>query len=417
MSRFFVGRLAQHALVSVAALLSCGYVYNACITETSFFKTSDRASPLLAPVSQKVNARILIEENKVILQSKSDSKSVKLRDNIQDILRRAPINETALLHHALSDTDANNTIRDITALQSAKTRRARNVTVRQKILQYNLSRENFTEALAEIDLLLRLDSKNRDLYISYLSAIYTQKSGRDLINARMNKAPLWANSFLAHQIQNAHPSTLSSLEPIIQKYILANPKQRSSLNRYVARLIKLNLYDTAYSAWLNDAGPENISTGPRANWIFNHEFNDIDALQPFNWKFFNSKFNRTEYMMGGGTYSTFKRTNTTLIMSQIVKNRKNALRLTLSHMSDFRSKSQNGDFEWRIICMDAPTIRLATSKVIPRELAKPPKLQSVTFDAPTCDYIRVSLYGIPGIFTQRVSFITNSISLTAAETR
>jgi len=92
--------------------------------------------------------------------------------------------------------------------------------------------------------------------------------------------------------------------------------RQTLLRFYFLQLRRMQLYDMAYKDWTALAEVE--ASGAKDSFIYNREFKELTAPQPFNWRTYERDLARAEIETGGSLYASASAATRSLIAQQLI---------------------------------------------------------------------------------------------------
>lgn len=141
-----------------------------------------------------------------------------------------------------------------------------------------LAQGRVEEALAHLDLLLRIDGVLRPRLFGYLAAQAARPGFREALVRTLATRPSWASEFLLDWA--SQPGSGRDLDAVCRALLAANtPLDGSVRNAWIASLVRDERWTDAWRAWTAPPGPERAS---RTDAMFNGGF-DLEPAGAFDW--------------------------------------------------------------------------------------------------------------------------------------
>lgn len=202
--------------------------------------------------------------------------SAEIRDLALRAIMNDPLNATAfrLLAEVTTNTDQ---IRLL--MQEAFRRSRRESAAAFWLLNDSIYRKDFVSAMRYSDILLRTRPPLEPYVFAYLSFLAEVPEARDLLLAKLEKAPRWRLRFF-----NSLPANLKSVNTLLALVTglkdKAKPVLPTEIKAYVNFLIRRGQVDIAYDVWLQflpSADLENLG------FLTNANFQNQPSGLPFDW--------------------------------------------------------------------------------------------------------------------------------------
>lgn len=409
--------IIRHIIVWGLAFWLAVIVVKSCFTRIyigSDFEKSLALSPHYSEALIKKNSALI---NEVGFDNLSPADKDLITANAATILRKAPLNDDALNQVALLDIAEPVEFTNADRLIIAKARNARNRSTLRQLLKFYLEQSMFDNVLEEVDLLIRLDKKNTDNYHAILDAVYQTPGGKISIHDGLDEKSAWGHSFLMRAIRNADAEEIFKLQAPIERQISLDTDFKGNLpliSTFVTELVTDGQLDYAYDYWKKFFPKYTDSFAFEKSAVFNPDFKNIEVARPFNWSIYNSANVSTEFERDGGLFVSFNDSKPRFVARQFAKIPQGAV-LDISFDARLKYKAQQGDFEWRVLCLQTNE-RLLTLSAL--ELIKTSNSQAEgqrLINDENCSYIDVQLWGLPGVFKDRISMTVNSFDLVVAQ--
>lgn len=150
------------------------------------------------------------------------------------------------------------------------------------LFRAHLDARRYEEAFLHADALLRRQTEFTEQLFPLLARTMNDPSSIPPLGERLAKQPSWRMNFLQGVIFS-HPDPAAPFG-LMQEIKAAGGELTPIETRvYLARLIRDQLYEEAYLAWLLFL-PDDIST--RVTHIYDGDFDSFPDAQPFGWNFF-----------------------------------------------------------------------------------------------------------------------------------
>lgn len=409
--------ILRNIIVWALTLCLAVIIVKSCLSRIFLDSNVERSlsvSPNYSEALIKKNSALI---NEIGQNNFSPADKKRITANAAKILQSAPLNDDALNHVALLDIAEPIEFTNADRLIIAKARNARNRNTLRQLLKFYLEQSMFDNVLEEVDLLLRLDKKNTDNYHAFLDAIYQTPGGKISIHDALNEKSSWGHSFLMRAIRAADADGIFTLQTPIERQISLDTEFTGNLplvSAFVTELVTDGHLDFAYDYWRKSYPEYMDGFAFEDAAIFNPSFNDIDVARPFNWTVYNSASVSTEFDRSGGLFVSFNDSKPRFVARQFAKIAPDAV-LEINHEARLKYKAQQGDFEWRVLCLQTNK-RLVTLSAL--ELAKTSPNEAKAYrltNEENCAYIDVQLWGLPGVFKDRISMTVKSFNLTASQ--
>lgn len=379
--------------------------------------TSSKMSKMLSGISKY--SETLITQNYSLLEPGartgiSDIDKAMISKNAVEILRKAPLNDDVLLQVAVSDffeTGAY-TYSMLGKLNEAKSRNARNRRTLQHLFNSHILSENYDEALRELDLLLRLNPSNSESYHQLLDRMYETALGKKAINDQLKADPRWSSKFLQHSISISDRKNLKDLKGPISFYLRkdkGNEKTLGLVSLFLKKLVALDELEEAYKFWNDNYFDQSETLTPLTTTVINPSFLKLQMPAPFNWRIYRSSSTSIEFDPSGGMFVSFNDNMPQLIAYQYTKI--DAPLFIVKFDADLNFSARQGDFEWRLKCLKNGQKLTTISVVDAMKMSEIEAIQTLDITVKDCPFIDIQLWGVPGVFNDRISMILRQFDL------
>ena len=383
--------------------------------------TSSKMSKMLFGISKY--SETLIAQNYSLLEPGtraeiSDVDKARISKNAAEVLRKAPLNDDVLLQVAVSDffeTGAY-TYSMSRKLNEAKFRNARNRKTLQHLFNFHILSGNYDEALRELDLLLRLNPSNSESYHQLLDRMYETPLGKTAINDYLKTDPRWSYKFLKHSISISDRKSLKDLKGPISFHLRkdkGNEKTLELVSLFLKKLVALDEFEEAYKFWNDNYFDQSETLTPLTTTVINPSFLKLEMPAPFNWRIYRSSSTSIEFDLSGGMFVSFNDNRPQLIAYQYTKIDAPLFMVKLD--ADLNFSARQGDFEWRLKCLKSGQTLTTISVVDASKMSAIDSIQTLDFTAKDCPFIDIQLWGVPGVFNDRISMILRQFDLIVAD--
>ena len=323
-------------------------------------------------------------------------------------LKRSPLSSDALQAIVLAEFVTTGHIKNIPMVEEALSRNGRNRSALRSLLMMNLQNNNVSQALENIEDLFRLDPDKYEYFTQILKAIYQSEEHRGVLLKNLSVSPNWSYRFLVETLPVLRPEDVEDWDTVLRKIVHTDRLRVGDFIQkvYANKLISFGMYEKAYDFWLNSHPDQDRST--HSEFLFNSDFQSVDAYAPFNWVLKNNDQISLEYELDGGLFISFKSNKKTLLLSQYTPYSTNVRQLAFDY--NFKSDDDAGYFEWEFRCVESAELLFAyrfdestahqngTYNEIPRPLNN-------------CKFVKAELYGIPGRYPKRQTLTIQSIRI------
>jgi len=252
-------------------------------------------------------------------------------------------------------------------------------------LAYNALNNGNAEQFVELYLpLFDLDKGNRRIYARAMAYHANDNAIRSIIDKRLSGGTGWSGLY-QEELLEVYRGDLNDLVPTYQN----TPKNQYFL---LNKFIQNGNIDGAYRAFKKFVGFDDTST---EQLVYDSQFDKLNGPRPFNWEI-NASL--AEIDNNGKLVATFFGRNRPEFASQILPIEPGNYLLEAG-MSGYASK-EAGRFGWSIECVGEQKIFEGLG---PITLSAKAQIFSAEFSVPEdCDFIHLSLSGLPGDFPQSV---------------
>lgn len=342
-----------------------------------------------------------------------------VENNVKHILKTNPLSSDALAHIAAKNmideglfSDSSNLL-----LQESIRRNGRNSFALGTLLYGDITRLNLTEVFKTLENLVRLRPESWSNYSQLVNNLYALPDTRTAIMNELEvNAPIWAYSFFVDKIPSLQIKDVAVWDKTLRKFLVTNEKNTFSnavraqdfvRQIYPNRLVALGEYKKAYE-FVNTSSVEGLAP----NLIMNTQFEMTDKKHPFGWRLISDKNIMSEYDPIGGLFVSYNSLKRGVVLSQYaVELSREPMMISFDY--DFRANDQRGHFEWQFACAVSGEV-FFVHKI--DELSSKNKGQYLTVpERPQgCEFIKVTLSGVPGDYINRLSIMLNSIDIRKA---
>lgn len=357
-------------------------------------------------------------EEQVDLGEDMDVERVHLK--IAKLLRQAPLNDDALVYYGKSlMSQQSREDFDPTIFEIVKSRNPRNRKNLNAILLHALQGGDSDRALDVIDVMYRLDQRNRPALLKVVNSIYNVESGYNAVNSALANRPMWELSFLQSQAQNVTPSNIEKIGKTIALSINLS-EDVSLIKPYVGRLlnglIEAGDTETAYTLWetaTRKAEKQNSLSNKEEPETLNYNptILDIASPAPFNWAFFPTKDTLIEDSVDG-VYFSFAGGESKTVARQYFLPQPGSFKLTIK--ANYRYTDRQGHFSVNLQCVAPWQPHIETK--LDTAVREKPEVSNVLdgFDE-NCSLATLTLIANPGIFSDRIAATFNYIAVEPLE--
>jgi tetratricopeptide (TPR) repeat protein len=182
----------------------------------------------------------------------------------------------------------------------ASTRGPRDLPTLGRLVQYELKRRNYAQALAHIDQILRVEPELSKRLDPVLTALVAQDPA-EVANVLL-KFPPWRSGFLFRLIAKSPES--AALPRLIDR-LRRSPQGLTSdeLSAWLNRLIKRRQWSSAYLSWVESLSP---TASKRIGNVYNGSFELEPSQMGFDWRFGTvpgARVSRTQVTGSDGQYA------------------------------------------------------------------------------------------------------------------
>jgi len=372
----------------------------------------------------------LTAQNLKGLQANGPEYAANVKERALGILKRSQISSTAFSHYALTALLEKNQPLDSKVLNHAFKLNARDRGVARARLILAQQSNDFDVMFEQVQILYRLDNKNRADYDIILSGMLQNPSGRALIEraASEKPSPPWFFTLLTQQIARAKGKSLLSLKDLIDAY----SKSSKNLHRanllyklYVSKLIENEEFDAVESLWFAlkpelDLAERRKRFAPylaettdllgQENVFFNPYFDEIETVEQFNWRLINTRDISSDLQSQGGLFISFRGKNDSIGLRQFFFPSSPSLQWQFSVLAEHTYNADKGAFYGQIRCA-------ADNRVMAQIQFSQSLYYDSVFTVPLslnfqdCPLAYFDLRGRPGIFAQPINMIIHAMTL------
>lgn len=273
-----LGRFSPGGMV-VIVLLLVGFIWIGwrIIADTAGYNTA-AADPETA-LAWKPSEAIALNELAFRELAKSDGDLTAARGLAERALRSNPLDVRALSALGLISERQGSQVRADILMRLSGERTWRDSTTQAWLVNRDIQRGEFEQALSHIDALLRITPGLIEQTFPVLTAFTIDKRTFDALASFIAADPPWRGEFLAklsHQLSDA--GRLMQLYSILKDS--QNPPNATELRPYLDRLIRDGRFAEAYKSWRETLPPKQRTSEV---YPYNGDFSaPIDGL-PFNW--------------------------------------------------------------------------------------------------------------------------------------
>ena len=339
----------------------------------------------------------------------SDSEAEVIKSRAKRAFANAPLNVKAITQIAMVDFLRTLTWTDRSMLLLAKSRNARDRQTLIGLSFIDVRNGNFDALFDTFDLRHRLGNlEDGDLQV--IRGLSTLEEQRPLIEAKLADNPSWGEDYFRAAIPTWGVQDIKDNRQSLFVFLKAQDDdfvRQTLLRFYFLQLRRMQLYDMAYQDW--SALAEVEASGAKDSFIYNREFKELAAPQPFNWRTYEPDLARAEIETGGSLYASASAATRSLIAQQLIT-APIGTPLRFSADARWQYREGQGHFFWRLSCMPQrqPFYDIKMGDADRNS-------GGVSFDVPPlpegCDYQDLQLYSEPGAFNQRISLRVTKVEI------
>lgn len=250
----------------------------------------------------------LLTLDKNLLKKMASKEATGGEFHSNEILRKAPLNDLALLHLAVTKFANSDYSKKVNILKSVRARNIRRRSNLRFLANKALLYGDIEETLVNLEILYRIDFDNYTAYDRIISEIYETPVGRKHINAKLKSAPDWGQRLLHDKMKQSTQDSILFLNESVSVYMMALPTKLRQMNlteNYLNRLISFGYFEEARVFWQSSFVPDPQDENTNG-YIFNPTFSNREVSAPFNWKIFESDKLISENLQGGGVFLSVK---------------------------------------------------------------------------------------------------------------
>lgn len=220
----------------------------------------------------------------------------QMLDVAREGLEATPLAYEPFYIAARAEEQAGRIGRAIRLMEEARRRRPTHSAIRMQLLVYYTQQARYSDALAEMDLLMRRNGELRRLLLPEIAKLLAVEEGREALAEILATDPEWREQFYTVAAQrNVDPADARALVALIRA---RRPQGDLGLeNQLVLQaLAGAGRYGDARQEWL-----EGLPAGERGRHatVFNGGFGDIRAPKPFGWDLQDLEVGRAEIVRDG----------------------------------------------------------------------------------------------------------------------
>ena len=238
--------------------------------------------------------------------------------------------------------------------------------------------------------MFRTDPRQSTAYAGVLAELSRDRRRFERLEQRiLQQRPNWGLQYL-QALAAEGGVALSDKITMYAEYPQAQPV-------LLAQLAREGNWQAAYiifSQWISSGALAREAGVPPLTAPYNPGFVRSEAPVPFNWRLSSRS---AEYLEEGGVYVFFQGRQAETFLSQTFPISPGGWRFMAS-MSGEASET-GGWFSWRLTCADGSR-RLASFDVRALGAASSPQAFDVTLEPGICEFVTLSLVGVPGMFPQ-----------------
>lgn len=338
----------------------------------------------------------------------------KLRQEASDILKLKPIDDGVFLQLAYTSYLKTGYWDQINLLYLGHKRNPRNKNILKALGDAHLREKDVPSAISVLDLLLRLDPENRESYYPILSNLYKTKVGAQKIDTYLFNTPAWGHAFINREINTADLANIESISTSLRQFS-QNNNDTEMLSRIWKRLIKtyvkLGEIQVAYDIWLSRSNQSlNLIDVQNTRGVYDSNFKEPKALQPFNWVLNNGKSYISERNGSGGLFVSFNDVKPRKVAWQVFPLDLDTSQV-LSTQASWNYNNDQAYFEWRLMCSGS---RKILGKLIFDDVRQSGSkiTEPIGISDIDCPFVELQLWGSPGAYSKRISINVASVSVT-----
>ena len=341
-------------------------------------------------------APLLIDEANALFRSPASSPGA-LTAKSRQLLLVFPVSETPLVLAGASAAAQGRIDEVVRNFEAARRRQPRSVPALTWITANDVQTGNYARALANLEILKRLNPEGQAVYAETAAAIAAEPGGQEPF-----RAALFAKQPVALQAL-----TLLNRDSDDFGLLLAlNVHDPARAGVVIQRLQAERGAETAFIAWLSLLPSIEAAS---LQWPYDGAFVGVIAPPPFSWTISRE----AELQQAGGLYISYPGSAS----AKPVFARQTMLvgpgRYVLQADMEGETSKEGAHFEWTISCLD-PELRIALLPV--EELVASIQVFSTDFEVPPgCPAQEIRLLGKPGVFPVRARTVVRQVKIRPAE--
>ncbi len=387
------------------------FIIQLCSQRAGWIKAEPYSNKALSTFSQS-----LMESNSKIMNEKvknnenySSAEKALINTHIQKTLKKAPLNDDALLQFSILNYDYNS-LEGLQPALLAKARNARHRGALRYLLANYLNSNSLELAMVELDLLIRLDANNEQSYLTILDNVYNSPNGPSIVANILQTDRSWTTIYLNDLIDKSSSDNVLNLIQIIKSKSLKHPNESRVINllgEYLNALISFEKYDTAYQLWTEIY--TTVKNTDNLNIIFNSNFSKTDVAVPFNWRLYARNNVYLEQLENGGISIAFNGNERQIIARQYVKAPEDGgLNLTINGYIDESVSTE--DYITHLACLESRK-RIARYAIGDVMDSNDTVIQT---DEAECSFFDIQIWAMPNEDNKKTSIVIKNYILQKA---